>query len=312
MNVLVLGGTRFLGLAIVQSLAAYGHRAVVAHRGCTQARLPDGVQEYHVDVRDRKELKACIAHHRFDAVVDTILNEADLEYLIPLLNGTIQHYVHCGSTGVYAPMKRIPAVESDECDPPTEMGGFEQKLAQDNVLLTAAREVGFPATILRPTNIYGPGDIPLDIWGSRNILFFRRLIRNEVVTLPNDGRALLQPGYVTELGEAFVQALESPETIGQVYNISSDRAVTLREYLDVIKRVLGSTSPVIFRSMERILENYGPTGRVSEGGLRFVCEHMCVDIDKARNDFGYMPLISLEEGMERNIEWMWNEKLIPG
>ena len=304
MNVLVIGGTRFLGLATVRSLVAYGHHVVVAHRGCTKAALPEGVHDYHVDVRDRKELQACLECHTFDAVIDTILNESDLEYIIPLLQGRIKRYVHCGSTGVYAPMKRIPAVESDLCAPPPEMGGFEQKLAQDEVLMRAAREQGFPATVLRPTNIYGPGDIPLEIWGGRNVAFFRRLVRGDVVTLPNDGRALLQPGYVDELGEAFAQVLDAPETIGQIYNISSAQAATLREYLAIMKDALGSSSPVEYLPMETILERYLPQGKVNEGGMRFVCEHMCVDINKARKDFGFMPLISLEEGLGRNLEWM--------
>jgi nucleoside-diphosphate-sugar epimerase len=304
MNVLVIGGTRFLGLAIVRSLVAYGHHVIVAHRGVTSAALPEGVHEYHVDVKDRNELAACLDCHPIEAVIDTILNEQDLQFLIPLLDGRIARYLHCGSTGVYAPMTRIPAHENDPCDPPPEMGGFGSKLRQDRVLLDACRERGFPATILRPTNIYGPGDIPLDIWGGRDPAFFRRLQRNDVVTLPNDGRVLIQPGYVEELGEAFVQALESPDTIGNIYNISSAQAVTLGEYLDIIKANIGSTSPVIHAPMEEILERYCPHGKVSEGGLRFACEHMCVSVEAARRDFGYMPLVSLEEGLTRNVEWM--------
>jgi len=311
MNVLVIGGTRFLGLSIVRSLVAYGHHVVVAHRGLTAAKLPDDVHEYHVDVRDRKDLKECLEYHPFDAVIDTILNVTDLEFLVPLLRDRAKRFIHCGSTGVYTPMKGVPAYENDASAPPPEMGGFEQKLKQDLFLLNEYRQNGFPATILRPTNIYGPGDIPLDVWGGRAAGFFRRVARHEMITLPNDGRALLQPGYVAELGEAFVQALEAPEAVGQVYNISSAQAVTLRTYLAVIKEVLGSRSPVVFSPMEDILAESLPSGRVNESGLRFVCEHMCVDINKARRELGYMPLISLEEGMARNVRWMREQGYLP-
>ena len=304
MDVLVIGGTRFLGLSIVRSLSAYGHHAIVAHRGLTTARLPEDVQECHLDVRDRKDLKECLEYQPFDAVIDTILNVADLEYIVPLVRRKAKRFIHCGSTGVYTPMKRIPAHENDTCEPHPELGGFEQKLRQDRYLLDEYRENGFPATILRPTNIYGPGDIPLDIWGGRSSGFFRRLLRHELVTLPNDGRSLLQPGYVSELGEAFVQALEAPEAIGQVYNISSAQAVTLREYLATIREALSSRSPVVYAPMESILERFLPSRHVNESGLRFVCEHMCVDINKARRELGYMPLMSLEEGMARNLRWM--------
>ncbi len=311
MNVLVIGGTRFLGLAIVRSLAAYGHYVIVAHRGLTSARLPADVHECYVDVRDRKDLRECLECHPFDAVIDTILDAPDLEYIVPLLRGKVKRFVHCGSTGVYTPIERIPAYENDGCNPSPELGGFDQKLRQDLYLLWEHRENGFPATILRPTNIYGPGDIPLDIWGGRSPGFFRRLLRHELITVPNDGRALLQPGFVTELGEAFAQALEAPEAIGQVYNISSPQAVTLNTYVDLLRGILNSRSPVIHATAETILEEFVPSGHVNESGLRFVCEHMCVDISKARRELGYMPLMSLEEGLSRNIRWMREQGYLP-
>jgi nucleoside-diphosphate-sugar epimerase len=255
-------------------------------------------------------LRACLTGEQYDAVVDTILGAPALQAIVPILQGKIRHYVHCGSTGVYAPMKRLPAREEDPCEALPEYGGFGAKLEQDNVLMEAHRSFGFPATVLRPTNIYGAGDIPLDIWGARNPEFFRRLMRNEPVTLPNDGRALLQPGLVAELGEAFVLALEAPRSIGRIYNISSSRAVELREYLDILKRVLGSRSPVDCASMETLLATYLPQSKINEGGLRFVVEHMSVDINRARAEIGFAPTVTYEDGLAANMAWMRDKGLI--
>jgi len=310
MNVLVIGGTRFLGVAIVRALHRRGCRTTVAHRGHTRADLPEGVTEYALDIRDRNALAACLRGHRYDAVIDTILDADALRFIVPLLEGRIRQFVHCGSTGVYTPMVRIPAQEGDVCNPLPEYGGFGPKLEQDKVLLQAHEKTGFPATILRPTNIYGAGDIPLDIWGTRNPGFFRRLVQHEPVTLPNDGRALLQPGHVEELGEAFALALDAPGAIGKVYNISSARAVELRAYLQILKDALRSESPVEYEPMERLLEKYLPARKINEGGLRFVCEHMCVDITKAREELGFAPTISLEEGLAQNLAWMREKGII--
>ena len=181
MKVLLIGGTRFLGLAIANALHRHGHRVVVAHRGHTKAALPDTAREIHVDVADQKSLESCLLAEQYDAVVDTILGAKTLEWMVTTLNGRIRQFVHCGSTGVYAPMKRIPATEEDPCEALPQYGGFGAKLEQDEVLMRAHRQTGFPATILRPTNIYGAGDIPLDIWGARNPAFFRRLTQNPPV-----------------------------------------------------------------------------------------------------------------------------------
>jgi len=303
MKVLVIGGTRFLGRWVVEGLLRRGHEVAVLHRGNTPSQSP-AAKEILLDKNDRGRLKDLLTGTRFDAVIDTILSADDLRFVVPLLRDRISHYVHCGSTGVYAPMKFIPAREEDPCDPPHELGGFEAKLEQDRVLLKANAEYSFPATILRPTNIYGPGDVPLDIWGGRDKGFFRRLVRGEEITVPNDGRALIQPGYVKELGDAFSLPLGTEESVGEIYNISSPRAVTLDEYLRTMKEILGSSSSVGHMSLEELVAAYPQYLGSSSAGLRFVCEHMCVDIGKAKHGLGFSPQVSLEEGLTENFRWM--------
>ena len=129
MNVVVIGGTRFLGLAIVRALAARGHRVTVLHRGTTQAELPDGVAEHHADARDASALAGYLRDAQPEAIIDTILQADTLRALVDGMHGGLKQFVHCGSTGVYTPMRRIPAQEHDTCDPLPEFGGFEHKLA---------------------------------------------------------------------------------------------------------------------------------------------------------------------------------------
>lgn len=303
MRVAIIGGTRFLGRAIVKGLLRRKHEVISVHRGQTSFEA-DGMKEVFLDKNDRREMSSFFRETDLDAVMDTILQAEDLRFIIPLLESKIGHYVHCGSTGVYTPMEKIPAREDDPCDPPTELGGFEKKLEQDKVLLDAYRDSGFPATIMRPTNIQGPGDIPLDLWGGRDPNYFRRISRDKKIIVPNDGRALLQPGYVEELGDAFCLALENPDSKGQIYNISRERSVTLNSYLSLIMNIMGSSSEVEHLDLDEILAQYPEYFESGSSGLRFVCEHMCVDISKAKRDLGFHPRIDLEEALRRNLEWM--------
>ncbi len=308
MRVMIIGGTRFLGRAIVDGLLARHHEVIVAHRGRTPLRAK-GVTEALVDKGDRKAFGDLLSGVRCDAVIDTILSADDLRFAIPILRGRIKHFIHCGSTGVYTPMKYIPAKEDDPCNPPPELGGFGTKLEQDNVLMDAYREHDFPATCLRPTNIYGPGDVPLDIWGGRDPNLHRRIARGDEIIVPNDGRALLQPGYVEELGEAFCLALGNEESLGEIYNISSERCVTLNEYLRMMMEIVGSSSHVTHMPMEELIATHRDYFKWP-AGLKFVCEHMCVDIHKAMDQLGFSPEIPLDEGLRRNFEWMRDEGIV--
>lgn len=298
MKVLIIGGTRFLGAAIARELCARSHQVALLHRGKTRGDVPEQVEHLKADAHERAEVEPLFARG-FDAVIDTILTDEDLAWFLPLLQDCAGRFIHCGSTGVYTPMGTVPAREDDPTPCPDELGGFAQKLAQDTAIQTFHTVTGYNACSLRISNVFGPGDVPLDGWGARNPSWFQRVAYHEEIWVPNDGRALLQPVHVADLARGFGNALESDKVAGQIYNLSSDRAVTLNEYVATAKDVLKSESPVKHVPMKEILA----TGKANESGLRFICEHMCIDSGKARRDFGYESHISFHQGLKESIDW---------
>ena len=132
--------------------------------------------------------------------------------------------------------------------------------------------------------IYGPGSVLLEGWGGRAPEFFHLLRDGQAVLLPGDGRALLHPGYVTDLASAFGNALESPETIGQIYNIGGPRAVMMGDYIARIAAELGVEPKIEYVDPEKILTQF--SALVDRCGLFFACEHMCCDISKAHREMG--------------------------
>jgi nucleoside-diphosphate-sugar epimerase len=305
-KVLIIGGTRFLGAAIARELVARGHNVTVLHRGRTTVNVPETVEHIHCEAHDPWEAEPHLKRG-FDAVIDTILTDSDLAWYLPLFQDHAERFIHCGSTGVYTPMGRIPAREDDPTPCPDELGGFGQKLAQDMAILSFHTQTGYNACSLRISNVFGPGDVPLDGWGARNPAWFRRVANHEEVWIPNDGRALVQPVHVADLARGFCGAMESDKAAGQIYNLSSAHAVTLDEYVTTAKEILKSSSPVRYVAMEEILA----TGKANESGIRFVCEHMCIDSSKAHRDFGYEPRVSFDHGLAESIEWTrkyrWDE-----
>lgn len=307
MKVLIIGGTRFLGAAIARELLARNHDVTLLHRGRTPGNLPDAVKHILGDAREPSFVEAHIRDGQFDACVDTILGTAELAWYLPLLHNHCGQLVHCGSAGVYAPLVHAPARETDPTPCPPEFGGFAAKRDQDEAVVRFHEKTGFRACSLRISNVFGAGDVPLDIWGWRNPAYFQRLADGAEIWIPNDGRAFLQPVHVEDLARGFGDVLEADDRVaGEIYNLSSPYAVTLTEYARLAKELVGSTSAFRYAPAEEILA----TGKCNAGGLRFVCEHMSVDTTKARDELGYEPRIEVREGLADSLSWMVTQGLL--
>ena len=303
MRILMIGGTGWLGHHIAQRLVRRGHSVAVLSRGTRgQFSPPENVTTIHADKSESGPFRDLLKGLDVDAVVDSDPSEASLRTVAETLGGRLRHYVHCSSTGVYTPLRAVPATEAHPWQEPTGIN-FMHKVALDKLALDAHAKQGFPATVIRPTNIMGPGKLPIDTLGGRHPDFLPQLVAGDQVFLPNDGLALLQPVFVEDVAEAFALALERPESIGRIYNISWHQSVPLREYLDIVCRILGAHPKVTCLPAEEIIATFEGTDTVSPAGLRFVCEHMCFDISRAREELGYEPALSIEESTRRTIEW---------
>jgi len=307
MKILVIGGTRFLGRHVVSDLARRGHRVTVMNRGRNEPH-PEAAGAIVCDKSDRETFGRVLRQQRWDAVIDTVLDDADLAFAVEVLAGRVGHFIHTGSIGVYAPCRRIPACESDPLAEHDAIYNFNPKLRQEHVLQRAHLERRFPATILRMSMIYGPGDIPLDGWGGRRKEFFHRLRDGEVIPLPHMGLALIHPGDVRDLARAFGDALKEPRSIGQVYNIAGERALCMRDYVAALAAAMGVEAKLEFTSPEDILRRFPQW--TTPRGLLFSCEHMCCDVTKARRELRWRPVVPLEVGLAENVAWMRQQGLL--
>jgi nucleoside-diphosphate-sugar epimerase len=310
MDVLIIGGTRFVGDSLARQLLDRGHRVTVANRGRTQDTLPDCIERLRVDIGETDQLAALMQGRTFDATIHMIAQGAEstrraLEVVLPHTG----HYLQCGSTGVYAPLRVCPADETHPTHPPAELGGFEAKVEADSVATEMCAARSIPLTLIRPSNISGAGDVPLDIWGARNPSFFQRVLDGRLISIPNDGQALLQPVHKDDVARPFVLALDDPQPF-RLYNVSSAYAVTLNYYAEVIGGILGRAPVVEHVPMGELLQRYPDEHILNPAGLRFACLHMCLSLDKIKAGLGYVPQWTPETILEDSIAWMFDRGLI--
>ncbi len=311
MRVLIIGGTRYLGREIMLRLSERGDEVTVLNRGRTECALPENVECATADITEPETIVQALAGKTFDTCVNMIaMDGARAAQVIDAVWGIVDHYVQCGSTGVFMPLQRCPADETEPVDPPPpEMGGFGSKADSDEVAREMCAEYDLPLTILRPTNVMGPGDIPIDLFGGRDPEFFQNILDGGPIRIPNRGEGLLQPGDVRDLADAFVLATDRPEAAAE-YNISSPYAITHNYYAELLAEALGVDARAEHVPVDDLIEEYGGTDRFSVRGIRFFAEHMCFTIEKARTELGYEPQYTAEDSVEQTVRWMFDNNVI--
>jgi len=301
MKILVLGGTGWVGHQVVRQYHAAGHDVTIGSRGqkstfCSD--IPCEVTRVTLDKNSEPEMAALLTNG-YEIVIDTVPSEASIDCVFLHARG-LKHYIQCSSTGGYTPLQRVPGDETLPFE--AAFGaGWGHKRVVDGKVMALFREQGFPATVLRPCYITGPGALPLDNLGGRRKDFIPDILREAVLDLPNDGRALLQPIHVVELARSFLLCAETDACLGQIYNICMAKAIPLSRYLEITAVALGKKAVIQYIALEEMLVKYRDCA--DETGLRFMAEHMCFDIAKARSQLGFHPRFSTEETIEETARW---------
>ena len=300
MQVLVIGGTEFISLHLVQALLRDGHRVAVLNRGRSPARVPAGVRPIVCDRLDHTALRKTLAGERCDALVDIAYaptTGADVEALLEALDGRVGHALFVSTGRVHDHALPIPYHE----DTPRNLYWGEyakNKIAGEDVLLRRWREHRLPATIVRPTHVYGP-------LNTRNneTFFFDRLVRNRPILVPGAGGWLRQFGHVEDLADAMAAMLGAPAAFGQAYNVTGEEAVTQVGFVEQIGEVV--KRPVTFVHV--------PTpagGKPVAFGQNLVYDcHAVYTTTKIRAELGIRPRYSLAAGLAQTYEWYVREGL---
>ena len=306
MKVLVFGGTGWVGHHIVLDLLRHGYDVTVASRGSKSEAnyaepLPAGTRRITVNKSSASEMQALLGSERFETVIDSVPSLDSIANVFKYARG-LRHYLHCSSTGGYAPLPFVPCDETARyhgADPEDKLEdtigvGWKGKAFCDAEVMRLFNVSGFPATVIRPCYITGGSDrLPLDNLGGRREDFLPDILAGKTLEVPDNGLSLLQPIHVKDLARSFRLAIENRRSIGERYNICLDHALPLKEYLELNAAALGKKAAMEFVPLDELLRRH-PEDPV---GLRFVATHMCFTIAKARCEIGYEPEYTPEEAI---------------
>ncbi|MCW6038148.1 NAD-dependent epimerase/dehydratase family protein [Spirulina subsalsa FACHB-351] len=285
MRVLIMGGTRFIGVYLTQILTQQGHEVVLFNRGNKPA--PEGIQQIHGDRKNPQELRETLAGQQFDAVFDNNGRElSDTQPLVELFKDQVQHFVYVSSAGVYLKSEQMPHIEGDAVDPQSRHKGkheTEAYLAQH----------GLPWTSVRPVYIYGPGNYnDLEAW------FFDRIVRDRPIPIPYDGTHITQLGHVKDLASAMAAILGNETANSQIYNISGERYVTFKGLALACAEAAGKSPD----SLELVYFNPKKFDFGKRKAFPLRVQHFFTDIHKAKTQLNWQPEYDLVGGLKDSFK----------
>lgn len=169
--------------------------------------------------------------------------------------------------------------------------GYAASKALDEFLARAYfSEQGLPIVIARFFNTVGPRQSPA--YGMVMPRLVEQALRGRSITVYGDGSQVRSFTWVGDAVEALTRLMETPAAEGDVFNVGSDEAITIKELAELVRRMADSTSEIVFAPYEQA---YG-------AGFEDI-KYRVPDITKLRRAVGYRPSLSTAEMVARVIEY---------
>jgi 2-alkyl-3-oxoalkanoate reductase len=319
MTSLVTGATGFVGSHVIDALLDRDEpvRGLIRDAKKAQGLRDRGIEVIVGDLRDVSVMRRAVAgvdvvHHCGAAVGPYSKQEiysTNLDGVRTLLDAVREagrgRIVLLSSVNVLGTRDLDPATEETACqyssDPAADVKIEAEKLAMDY-----HRRHSLDVTILRPGFIYGPRDphnLPKLISALQRGKFRFIGSRDNVVPVV----------HVEDVAQAMLLAAHAPAARGQIYQISDGSRTTIGQFVDQLAELLDCPKPekvlprfvpalacTVFDWLQRLKLRKKP-GPVTRASLRFVGTSRYIDIRRAREELGYTPQITLQDGLPPSV-----------
>lgn len=295
------GGAGFIGSHVVDVYLRSGYDVVVVDSLSTGRRenLNPHARFYQIDIRSTAEIDDLFQKEQFDSVnhhaaqinLRRSVEEPFFDASVNIL-GTINLLEMCkkyrvkkcifASTGgaIYGEPPQIPVDENVPAEPLSPYGIAKRSV---ELYLAYYRVIwGLDSIVLRYGNVYGPRQDPLGEAGVIAI-FCGRILNNLPCVIFGDGRKTRDYVFVEDIAEASLLALRAPSGI---YNLGTGKETSVLQLLETLQKISQRNVAVQFDP-----ERKGEINRIA------------LSTEKVRRTMGWIPHVSLEEGMERTFSW---------
>ncbi len=301
-KILVTGGAGFIGSHVVDLFIAQGYNVVIIDDLSTgrASNLNPAAKFYHMDIRSPEirhvfetEKPDYVSHHAAQMDVRRSvaqpLFDADVNILgsINLIECAqefkVKRFIYISSGGAaYGEPEKLPCDEMHPINPICQYGASKHTV--EHYLYMYHVNYGLKYTVLRYPNVFGPRQDPHGEAGVVAI-FTGKMLAGEPVIINGDGDQTRDFVYVGNCARANYLALTIDHQPG-IYNLGWGRPTSINDIFSTLVKITGYTLPA----------QHGPA-KLGE------TRHIYLDASKAKQDFGWVPTITLEEGLENVVAY---------
>lgn len=309
MRIVVIGGSGHIGSYLTPKLVEAGHHTVCVSRQQKEPYVESTAWtkvEHCILDRVAEEANGTfgdkIASLHAEVVVDLTCYAPDSAIqLVEALRGRTKHFLHCGTIWVHGASMQVPTLEDEAKEPFGDYG--IRKAEIERYLRNEVRTAAFPATILHPGHLVGPGWNPLNPAGNFNPQVFSDIAKGKEIALPNLGMETVHHVHCADVASAFVDAIHNREAaVGESFHVVSAAALTLRGFATRMAEWFGVPPRLRFLPWEEWRTT------VSESEAKATWDHIAhspnCSIEKARRLLGYAPQYSSLMAVQEAVDWL--------
>ncbi len=307
-SVLITGGAGFIGSHLVDKLVQLGAKVRVLDDFSTgkKENIAHLIERGEIELMegsltDPKAVKRAVEGVEFvfhqgaipsvpRSVEDPLTTHqvnatGTLLLLLAARDARVKRVVFASSSSVYGDTPTLPKREDMTPNPKSPYA--LSKLVGEHLCTLFWELYGLETVSLRYFNIFGPRQDPTSQYAAVIPRFITALIQGKPPTIYGDGEQTRDFTFVENCVHANLLAAKAEGVAGEVFNVGAGRQTSINELFKLIRSLIGA---------DHIDPIYAPP---RPGDVR----HSLADIKKAQKLLGYQPLISLEEGLRKTIDW---------
>jgi len=304
MKILITGATGFIGSGLTKRLAELGYNIIAVGRKLEKLDSLSGkIKTLRVDLEDEEAVRQAFRQEKPDIVYHTaalvrsrnlgrllsVNAEGTRKILQACLDEKVKKVVYVSSVAVIGGNAEVPLMDGLPLSATNPYG--VSKLEAEKIALDY-RSKGLKIAILRPCMVYGAGE-------PHGLRLLVNLLKYRLLPVFGSGENRLHLVALENVVDVMVLCLSKDEAYEGTYILADKEALGMKEALVYMAEILGARHPfVISEKMTNLLKKLP----LLEKYVSLIIKDRFYSIERLKEKFGYIPRVSVYDGLKRAIE----------